>query len=335
MTGAYAALANGNKIVPLNFVSEVKDSGGKIIWKYEAPTPIQIFDFAERERGRQAGYLVTDILSDRTARGKAFGETSLMDIGKRVPAKTGTTADFRDNWAFGFTPEFVVGVWTGNADNSPMHGVSGVAGAVPIWHDVMSYYYRHNDPPPIPIPIGIITKDICSTSGLLTTPVCPKTRTEKFISGTEPVSDDNWYQELTIDTKTKLLAESSCAAKTLKKIYLIPPPEYYGWLLAAGFEQPPFQDCEGHRAAYLKDAVTAPVIIAPLDGDTIQIDPNIDAALQKIPFIAGGIGGKNYVWTLNRQQFTVSQPIFLWSPRPGSYTLTLEGASGQVAFIVK
>ena len=54
-----------------------------------------------------------------------------------VAAKTGTTRNSRDNWTIGYTEDLVVGVWVGNADNTPMQGTSGVTGAGPIFHDVM------------------------------------------------------------------------------------------------------------------------------------------------------------------------------------------------------
>src|SRR6185312_5863539 len=52
-------------------------------------------------------------------------------------AKTGTTQDFKDNWTVGYTTDYVMGVWAGNNDGSPMINVSGVDGAAPIWHDAM------------------------------------------------------------------------------------------------------------------------------------------------------------------------------------------------------
>jgi penicillin-binding protein 1C len=52
--------------------------------------------------------------------------------------KTGTSKDLRDNWCIGFTSRYTVGVWVGNAGGAPMHGVSGVAGAAPVWRDVVA-----------------------------------------------------------------------------------------------------------------------------------------------------------------------------------------------------
>jgi penicillin-binding protein 1C len=56
--------------------------------------------------------------------------------------KTGTSSDFRDNWAFGYTPEFTVGIWVGNFDGAPMEHVSGVTGAAPILHDVLDHLHE-------------------------------------------------------------------------------------------------------------------------------------------------------------------------------------------------
>jgi membrane peptidoglycan carboxypeptidase len=56
-------------------------------------------------------------------------------------AKTGTTNDFRDNWTMGYTPGLVVGVWTGNTDNSEMLNISGLTGAAPLWRDFMQAVY--------------------------------------------------------------------------------------------------------------------------------------------------------------------------------------------------
>ena len=86
-------------------------------------------------------YLLSDILADNRARTPAFGPNSELVIpGHSVAVKTGTSDDKRDNWAYGFTPEYVVGAWVGNNDNSPMNPQlsSGITGATPIWHNIMA-----------------------------------------------------------------------------------------------------------------------------------------------------------------------------------------------------
>src|SRR5208283_1662097 len=51
-----------------------------------------------------ACFLIADILSDDSARALAFGVESNLRFDFPVACKTGTSSDFRDNWAFGYTP---------------------------------------------------------------------------------------------------------------------------------------------------------------------------------------------------------------------------------------
>lgn len=84
-------------------------------------------------------YLIADMLSDPAARAQVFGWNSPLRVdGITVAAKTGTSSDYRDAWTLGFTPEFTVGVWLGNFDNSSMDKFSGSAGAGPIFNEVMT-----------------------------------------------------------------------------------------------------------------------------------------------------------------------------------------------------
>jgi penicillin-binding protein 1C len=98
---------------------------------------------APRIANADSAYLIADILSDNDARSLAFGTESSLRFDFPVACKTGTSSDFRDNWAFGYTPEFTVGVWIGNADSSPMQNVSGVTGAAPILHELFEQLHQH------------------------------------------------------------------------------------------------------------------------------------------------------------------------------------------------
>jgi penicillin-binding protein 1C len=80
---------------------------------------------------------ITDVLADPIARIDAFGEGSALDLPFAVAVKTGTSRNFRDNYAVGFSSGFTVLVWVGNSDGSPMQEISGVTGAGPIFHDLM------------------------------------------------------------------------------------------------------------------------------------------------------------------------------------------------------
>lgn len=82
--------------------------------------------------------LVNKILSDRITGVEQFGLKSELNLfQKNYALKTGTSRDFRDSWVIGYTPDFLVGTWLGNSDNTPMDQVSGQLGAGRIWAETM------------------------------------------------------------------------------------------------------------------------------------------------------------------------------------------------------
>ena len=55
-----------------------------------------------------------------------------LSSSRKIAWKTGTSYGFRDAWAIGTTPEYVVGVWVGNADGEGRPGLTGVGAAAPL-----------------------------------------------------------------------------------------------------------------------------------------------------------------------------------------------------------
>lgn len=134
MMGVYGTLASGGINFPSQAILSVTDASENILENNKEAG-------GKRVLTEEVAYMINHILADNRARAPAFGVNSFLKIeGKTVAVKTGTSDEKRDNWAFGFTPEFVVGTWVGNNDYSPMDQklASGITGATPIWHDIMS-----------------------------------------------------------------------------------------------------------------------------------------------------------------------------------------------------
>lgn len=82
--------------------------------------------------------LINRILSDRTAGVHEFGLKSDLNLPyTNYGVKTGTSRDYHDSWTVGFTPDLVVGVWIGNAEDKALDRVSGVTGAARIWNEAI------------------------------------------------------------------------------------------------------------------------------------------------------------------------------------------------------
>lgn len=135
---------------------------------------------------KEVSYIITDILSDDPSRVKSFGEDSPLNLPFPCASKTGTSKDFRDNWCIGFTRRYVVGVWVGNFDGSPMKGVSGISGAAPLFRDIMIELQRDDYPMPFEEPSSLAHLKICEEEGKIAGQGCPKMIEEIFIKGSEP-----------------------------------------------------------------------------------------------------------------------------------------------------
>lgn len=133
ITSAYGVFANeGLKIPPVSIL-KIKDSRGNII-EENKKTPKRVLE-------AETAKIINDILSDNNARTPVFGPNSLLYFdGYQVAAKTGTTQDYKDGWAIGYTPFISIGVWVGNNDNTPMWKEPGVVLAGPIFHNLMQEF---------------------------------------------------------------------------------------------------------------------------------------------------------------------------------------------------
>jgi 1A family penicillin-binding protein len=197
---AYSAFANQGIVTPLNSIVRIEKTDGKNLLLSSCPNPIKnsaVNSVANAEDNSCAvsrvispttAYLISDILSDNSARSPAFGANSILNItSAKVSVKTGTSNDLKDNWTIGYTKDFLVATWVGNNDNTPMSRVaSGITGASPIWTKIFNNILEKNpEPKTLTPPDNLIKVAICTLTGTLTCAGCP-TRTDYFVKGTEP-----------------------------------------------------------------------------------------------------------------------------------------------------
>jgi len=128
LTTAYAAFASGGMAVTPYFVTEVDQSGGKVLFKRTAPEPQRII--AEHVN-KDLVAMMYGVVTSGTGRSASL-------TGHEAAGKTGTTQDYHDAWFVGFTTDYVAAVWVGNDDSSPMKTVTGGSLPATIWRDVMT-----------------------------------------------------------------------------------------------------------------------------------------------------------------------------------------------------
>jgi 1A family penicillin-binding protein len=131
MTSAYGVFANeGIRHEPVSIL-KVEDADGNVLEEYTGSRGQNVLD-------ANAARIISDMLKDNQARTPLFGSNSFLYFGSRdVAGKTGTTNNNRDAWMVGYTPDIVVGVWSGNNDNTPMKKGSAISGR--LWREFMDF----------------------------------------------------------------------------------------------------------------------------------------------------------------------------------------------------
>ncbi len=225
------------------------------------PRPARIADAA-------AAYLIADMLSDNDARTLAFGAESNLRFDFPVACKTGTSSDFRDNWAFGYTPEFTVGVWIGNADGSPMQNISGVTGAAPMLHELFEQLHQTRGTTWYSPPTNIVECWINPVTGKRLREPKPLWTTgaikEKFAAqNLPPLERPNDYEKLSTATQAVRLGG-----------------EYRDWF-ATG------DNWLGERAVLSATADTLRILFPP-PGTTVYLDADLPAQGGRMNLRAAG-----------------------------------------------
>ena len=140
MTGVYATIANrGRRTIPYGFREVVLRGDQAPLLRYDESPGDQVL--SEKSAG-QLGYMLREVVRSGTGRRAQVGAWE-------VAGKTGTTQAARDAWFIGYTSDYVVGVWMGNDDNTPLTGVTGGGLPAEIWREVMTRLTEGREPRPI------------------------------------------------------------------------------------------------------------------------------------------------------------------------------------------
>jgi 1A family penicillin-binding protein len=133
LVNAYATMSQEGVRHDQSIILKIENTSGDTVeeWKESEGTRVM-----EPENPRR----INHILSSQELRSGLFQSSLGLTIfpGYDVALKTGTTQDYRDAWAFGYTPSLTVGVWAGNTDNKPMVRKGGsILAAIPMWSNFL------------------------------------------------------------------------------------------------------------------------------------------------------------------------------------------------------
>lgn len=140
LTSAYASFASGGYRTQPYLVRDIRRSNGSLLYRRDVSARPRV---VSSENVLAMNDLMYQVVQQGTGRGAAVP-------GHEVAGKTGTSADYRDAWFVGFSPELVTGVWMGNDDSAPMKKITGGSLPAQIWSGFMRVALKDVRPTPLP-----------------------------------------------------------------------------------------------------------------------------------------------------------------------------------------
>jgi penicillin-binding protein 1C len=238
---------------------------------------------------------------------------------KKIAWKTGTSFGFRDAWAVGVTPRFVVGVWVGNADGEGRPGLTGTDAAAPVMFDIFASLKEETWFTP---PLQEMEKiTVCKESGFRNSRWCNGVDTVLVSSRGLQSSACLYHKMIHISANGKFQVHSECEPmeKIVQQPWFVLPPLQAYYFRAKNFSYkpaPPFRsDCASSSSLASMD------LIYPKPDSKIFIPRDLDGIAGKVVFeLAHRSPGTIVYWHLDGN--------FVGSTK-GTHNLPLHPSQGE------
>ena len=255
--------------------------------------------------------------------------------GQRVAWKTGTSFGFRDGWAIGITPKYVVGVWVGNTDGEGRPNLTGINTAAPALFEIFRLLPTARDW--FDMPIGEMVKiKVCQKSGYRAGEYCEGTYDEWVPkSGLKaPVCPYHQLVHLSADGKWQVNGNCEPPDKILNKKWFVLPPSMEYYYKTKNYEYkvlPPFRPDCGQAGG-----INPMEVIYPKDGAKIYVPLEADGSRGRVIFSAAHRqAGVKIFWHLDDEYVGETRDFhqIALNPEPGKHILTLVDGNGNTVHI--
>jgi penicillin-binding protein 1C len=284
LTHAFSVFPRGGTLVPMRVVPGSPVAGTSIFDPFSA-------------------WIVTNILSDPSARAVGFGTHTYFRTPFPSMFKTGTSSEFTNLWSVGATPRFTAGVWAGNFDGRAVINKTGSIVPTQILTDVLEKTDALQGGVPGSLrdfarPPGVVEARICTDTGEgaprdATSAACASTRVEYFRSQREVPAP-------------RTAAATASADQILQERFL--------------------------------DAAHPVRILFPVNGQVFYLDQTVSASSQRIPILLAARPGSPIALTIDGRRVAGGDaPSVSVALTRGAHSVTVSGfqASDTVTFDVR
>jgi len=286
LTQIFTAFAREGKMYPLHFVQDEEEQKGE-----------QIFSVS-------SSYLIANILSG-TSRSDIADLSNYSTLPK-FAWKTGTSYGKRDAWAIGFNPNYTIGVWMGNFNGVGSPNLSGAEVAVPLLFDLFNTIDYNSDVKWFEVPEKLITREVCSESGLISTLYCNSVIHDFAIKDKSHNEVCNIHKPVYVNLDETVQYCTACLPSSdyKKSVYTVYEPELSVWLLQNKYndQRPPAHnpDCTA------KFAEDGPKILSPSEDYEYFLEK--DSEQEILLMAASDSRVKTHYWYVNEKFVKKSKP---------------------------
>lgn len=247
----------------------------------------------------------------------------LFNSSNKIAWKTGTSFGFRDAWAIGITPDYVVSVWIGNADGEGRPGLTGVNSAAPLMFDI--FRQLPNNGKWFQQPIHEMKPvELCKESGYKAGRYCATSKFELIPNGSQPVQVCPYHQLIHLDKTGSFRVDSDCENvydMQMKKWFVLPSimERYYK------LDHPSYKVLPEYQSSCLtKDKDRSFTIIYPKNKSKIYVPIELDGEKGRSIFeVSHRHNGTRVFWHLDNEYVGETMEIHQISinPKKGKHKL--------------
>ena len=243
--------------------------------------------------------------------------------------KTGTSYGFRDAWAVGVTPRYVVGVWVGNATGEGKPGLVGAQTAGPVLFDIFNYLPASSW---FERPTGVfVDAEVCRQSGHLKGRFCEETDTILILPAGLRTDACPYHHLITLSADEKHRVYENCAntEPTLQKSWFTLPP-VWEWYYKQ--HHPEYRPLPPFKAGCGEDTFQPMQFIYPPINAHIKLPKQLDGSKGFMTVeLAHNDPNATLFWHLDDTYLTQTQDFHKISlqPAPGKHSLTAVDGEGN------
>lgn len=246
-----------------------------------------------------------------------------------VAWKTGTSFGFRDAWAVGVTPRYVVGVWVGNANGEGKAGLVGARTAGPILFDVFNilpksvwFQTPYDD---------LIEAEVCRISGHLSGRFCEEIDTLLICPNGLKSKVCPYHTSVTLSQDEQYRIYQHCAGneRTIAKSWFVLPP---AWEWYYKQRHPQYKPLPPFKAGCGGDSEMPMQFIYPQKNARISLPKQLDGSKGSLTFeLAHNNSNAVVFWHLDEDYISTTRDFHTvtLSPTPGQHSITVVDNEGH------